>query len=119
MVLVAFVIINFSLFENFFNSASLSGNLLTVESYLLLIYCMLYYLFRLQDEDERIAGRKDFWIVTGLGLYVVFNFFLFLFYQPLLYENPVLAVQMWNVHNVAFIIFCILIAKAFYVPDSN
>ena len=118
-VLLLFVIINFAFFEDFFDRTSLSGNLLTVESYLLLIYCMLYYLARLRDEDERIADRKDFWIVTGLSLYVVFNFFLFLFYKPLVDENPMLAVRMWNVHNIAYIIFCVLIAKAFYVPDSN
>jgi len=27
-----------------------------------------------------------------------------------------LAVNIWNVHNIVFIIFCIFIAKAFYVP---
>lgn len=119
LIMVLFLLVNFTFFENFFHHASLSGNLLTIESYLLLVFCMLYYLSRLRNEDDRILKRKDFWIVTGLSMYVVINFFIFLFYQPMLQENATLARQMWNVHNVAFIIFCILIAKALYVPDSN
>ena len=118
-ILVVFIIINFSIFENFFNPAHLSGNLLTIESYLLLIYCMQYYLSQLRDEVERISGGKDFWIVTGLSIYVVINFFLFLFYEPMIKENPALAALMWNVHNIAYIIFCILMAKAFYATDRN
>lgn len=118
-ILGLFVIINFSSFEDFFNPQNLSGSLLAVEAYLLLIYCMEYYLSQLRHEVERISGEKDFWIVTGLSIFVVINFFLFLFYVPMIKENPALAGKMWNVHNVAYIIFCILIAKAFYVPDIN
>ncbi|WP_018614675.1 hypothetical protein [Segetibacter koreensis] len=117
--LAVFTIINFSFFENFFNPIHLSGNLLTIESYLLLIYCMQYYLSQLRDEVERISSGKEFWIVTGLSIYVVINFFLFLFYEPMIKGSPALAAQMWNVHNIAYIIFCILIAKAFYATDSN
>ncbi len=117
--LVVFIIINFSFFESFFNPNNLSGSLLAVEAYLLLIYCMQYYLSQLRNEVEKISGKKDFWVVTGLSIYVVINFFIFLFYVPMIEENPALAGKMWNVHNVAYIIFCILISKAFYVPDSN
>ena len=37
---LAFLVINFIFFENFFNRDSFSGNLLTVEAYLLLVYCL-------------------------------------------------------------------------------
>lgn len=80
---------------------------------------MQYYLSQLHNEVERISDKKDFWVVTGLAIFVVINFFLFLFYVPMIEENPVLAGNMWNVHNVAYILFCILIAKALYVPDIN
>lgn len=109
----AFIVINFIFFENFFNRRSFSGNLLTVEAYLLLVYCMLYYLAELKDENN-LFDSPHFWVVTGLGIYVVTNFFVFLFYAPMLNVDTNLAVNIWNVHNIAFIIFCLFITKAFY-----
>lgn len=114
-----FIIINFIFFENFFNPDYFSGNLLTVEAYLLLVYCMLYYLSELRDVDNAITGGPAFWIVTGLSIYVVINFFVFLFYLPMIYVNRLLAENIWNVHNIAFIIFCIFLTKAFYGPFRN
>jgi hypothetical protein len=119
VVFILFLISNFSIFESFFNPGYLSGSLLTVEAYLLLICCMQYYLFQLRHDVENILDVADFWIVTALSIYVVINFFLFLFYVPMISQNPQLAARMWDVHNVAYIIFCILIAKAFYVSDSH
>ena len=49
---LGFLVINFIFFENFFNPNSFSGNLLTVEAYLLLVYCMLYYLAELKDDEN-------------------------------------------------------------------
>ena len=60
------------------------------------------------------VDTPHFWIVTGLCVYVVVNFFVFLFYLPLLDVDFRLSVNMWNVHNIAFIIFCVFIAKGFY-----
>lgn len=115
VVAIAFLVINFIFFENFFNRDSFSGNLLTAEAYLLLIYCMLYYLAELNDENNLFNG-PHFWVVTGLSLYLVTNFFVFLFYTPMLSVDVRLAVNIWNVHNIAFVIFCFFIAKAFYGP---
>ena len=110
----AFLIINFLFFENFFNNESFSGNLLATEAYLLLVYCMLYYLSELKDDSKNLFKGPDFWVVTGLSIYVVINFFVFLFYLPMIDVDQDLAVNIWNVHNIAFIIFCLFIAKAFY-----
>ena len=114
-----FILINFSFFEDFFYRKNLSSNLLTVEAYLLLIYCMLYYLSQLKADVEEITGGFDFWIVTGLSIYVVINFFVFLFYSPMLKQNVELAIDIWNVHNIAYIILCLFIAKAFYATATN
>ena len=110
-----FILINFAFFENFFNQSHLSGNLLATEAYLLLVYCMQYYLAVLRKDDGGIFQRPEFWIVTGLSLYVVTSFFVFLFYLPMLNYDPLLSDRMWNFHNLAFIIFCIFITKALYV----
>lgn len=109
-----FILINFSFFENFFNYDSFSGNLLAMEAYILLVYCMLYYLSELKDDSKNLFNGADFWIVTGLSVYVVINFFVFLFYLPMIYVDPKLAENIWNVHNIAFIIFCLFITKGLY-----
>ncbi|MCW3110339.1 MAG: hypothetical protein JWQ09_4845 [Segetibacter sp.] len=114
-----FISINFAFIDDFFDRNSLSGNLLSAEAYLLLIYCMLYYLSQLKDEDDIITMRPDFWVATGLSIYVVINFFVFLFYVPMLSQNLELAINIWTVHNVAYIILCLFVAKAFYATNRN
>jgi hypothetical protein len=113
MLAIAFLVVNFIFFENFFNPDTFSGNLLTVEAYLLLVYCMLYYLTELKDGENPFNG-PHFWVVTGLAIYLVTNFFVFLFYIPMVTVDVDLAINIWNVHNIAFIIFCLFITKAFY-----
>jgi FtsH-binding integral membrane protein len=107
-------IVNFTLVDDFFNPAHLSGNLLAGEAYLLLIYCMLYYLFKLRDDDTTLSTEPDFWAVTGLAIYVVANFFVFLFYVPMIQADPKMANDMWDVHNYAYITLCLFTAKAMY-----
>lgn len=109
-----FIIFNFVIFENFFNYNSFSGNLLALEAYLLLIYCMLYYLTELKSDKDDLFRTPHFWVVTGLSIYVVVNFFVFLFYLPMLDVDQELAINIWNVHNIAFTIFCLFITKAIY-----
>lgn len=118
VIFLVLVIVNFSIIreENFFKQGMLSGNLLTVGAYLLLIYCLQFYLSELRNDVEVISSGPAFWIVTGLSVYVVVNFFVFLFYVPLTKQEDQISAKMWNVHNVAYIIFCIFISKAFYEP---
>jgi len=111
---VLFVVINFLFFENFFNYNSFSGNLLTTEAYLLLVFCMLYYLTELRSDRDDLFNTPHFWVVTGLSIYVVINFFVFLFYLPMIDFDLILAANIWYVHNSAFIIFCLFITKAIY-----
>jgi hypothetical protein len=81
---------------------------------------MLYYLSVLNDEDDDTAFKGPvFWIVTGLSIYVVINFFVFLFYVPMITQNLVLALDIWNVHNAAYIILCLFIARALYATTRK
>ena len=113
---IVFIIINFSFFEYFFKKEFFSSRLLATESGLLLFYCLQYYLHKLQDESDNLKRLPDYWVVTGLSIYVVFNFFYFLLYTTLLENGYTKFVeQMWNYHNLSFIILCIFIARAFYV----
>ncbi|NEU07910.1 hypothetical protein GZH53_06260 [Flavihumibacter sp. R14] len=115
VIFILFLTINFSIVENFLEKGHISGNLHAAESYLLLIYCMSYYLSELKEDRKFQTSGKDFMVVTGLSIYVVTNFFVFLFYVPLLDENLKLAIDMWYVHNVAYVVLCIFIARSFYV----
>jgi hypothetical protein len=112
-------IVYFTWYDSFFNKSYISSDMMTGESFFLLCFCMLYYLSLLKEEDSLFAQQKHFWVVTGLGIFAVINFFIFLFYKPLLSENVGLALQIWNLHNFAFILFIIFITKAFYVPVAN
>jgi len=111
---VIFLTVNFSMVEDFFYFYHLSGNLHAAESFLILIYCMGYYLSELNDDRKFVLTGKNFLMVTGLSLYVVTNFFIFLFYVPLLSYNKELAVDMWYVHNAAYVVLCLFIARSFY-----
>jgi hypothetical protein len=116
---LAFILYDFIFLESFTNPMHLSGNLLATESFLLLIYCLQYYLAQLTKDEGILRRGKEFWVVTGLAIYVVVNFFVFLFYVPLLHENMDQAIRIWRIHNFAYLCLCIFIAKAFYVPGGN
>ena len=116
VVSILIIIINFGFIENFGNPNHLSGNLLAAEAYMLLVYCMQYYLSKLKNEEDDVTSGADFWVVTGLAVYVVINFFVFLFYVPMLQQDVTLAINIWYLHNVAYIVLCIFITKAFYEP---
>jgi hypothetical protein len=81
---------------------------------------MQYYLAKLRDEINELSSRADFWVVTGLSIYVVINFFVFLFYVPMLEQDVRLAINIWYLHNLAYIVLCVFITKAFFEPaDIN
>ena len=109
-----FVVINFTVSENYVD-ANLSSRLLATEAALLLFYCLQYFIY-LMVEDRTFNLKKEpgFWIVTGLSIYVATNFFIFLFYNYLTQQNWKFAVDIWDVHNSAYLVLCIFIAREFY-----
>ncbi len=109
-----FILVNFIFFEDFFYHWSFSNRLVSIEMGLLLLYCLQYYFFILNAEITDDKRPPSFWVVTGLSVYVVINFPIVLFYQAFLKQFENFAVGIWDVTNISFIIFCILIAKAFY-----
>jgi hypothetical protein len=79
---------------------------------------MLYYLAVSMGEDDTAFKEPAFWVVTGLSIYVVINFFAFLFYVPMINYDLKLALNIWNVHNAAYIILCLFITRAFYASAT-
>jgi hypothetical protein len=106
-------LVNFLFFEDFFNFRSFSGRLLSAEAGLLLLFCLQYYFYILRDETDTGTRPPSFWVVTGLSIYVVVNFPIFLFYQSMLKQFEDFAIGIWDVHNISYVIFCIFLARAF------
>ena len=115
LICLLIIVVDFIFFEDFFRVKSFSSFLLAFESAILLFHCLQFYLFKLQEEDNNWNQKPDFWVVTGLSIYVTFNFFYFLFYTTLIENGHTqFVMSMWYLHNVTYIILCIFIAKAFY-----
>ena len=114
-IFIVFVIINFSFYENYFNNNHLSSRLLTTEAAILIFYCLQYFIYLLLEEKAiSLKKQPGFWIATGLSIYMSASFFIFLFYTYLIQQNVTFAVNIWYVQNIAYIIFCVCIARAFY-----
>ena len=113
---MVFVLINFIFFEDFFYYWSFSGRLLSLATGILLLYCLQYYFFILTEENSPDSRPASFWVVTGLSIYVVINFPIFLFYMAFLKQFEHFAIGIWDVTNISYILFFLLIAKAFYGP---
>jgi hypothetical protein len=116
---IVFLAINFLFFEDFFYYWSLSGRLHSLEVSLLLMYCLQYYFFILNEDRHDDKRPPSFWIVTGLSIYVVINFPIFLFYKAMVKEFNKFAINIWDIQNISYIVFCIFLAKAFYDSKTN
>lgn len=114
IIFIVFIVINFSLYENYLGR-SFSSRLLTVEAAILIFYCLQYFMYLLLEERHMpLKKQPGFWVAVGLGLYMAASFFIFLFYDYLVQQNRAFAISIWDVHNIAYIIFCICLARAFY-----
>lgn len=105
-------VINFYIFENIV--MSFSSRLFTVEAAIILFYCLLYYYtVNMNEEIASPLSLPSFWTVMGLTLYTSVNFLIFLFYNYLISEESKYAKDIWNVHNLIYIVLMIFIAIAF------
>ncbi len=122
MIPVAYIIsftIIFTWVDSFLNPERISSNLLAAEALLLLIYCLLAYFSIYNADETEPQSDSQLWIISGLAMYVVIDFFIYLFYKPLLLEDPVLADKVWTIHNIAFTLFCIAMARGFYLNNQS
>ena len=109
---ILFVVINFYWYEKFIN---FSSRTLGMEAGIELYFCLLYFL-NLMQQDIPFLNKKtpEFWIIVGLSIYVVINFPIFLFYLSLSAKFQEFAIDIWSIHNILYIIFCMFIAKGFF-----
>ena len=112
---LVYVIINFSRSNPFieFNSGAAAAS-----AALLIVYCILHYLYLSQQEHTPSSSKRSIsWVVAGLTIYQAESFFIYLFYTTLITNSYNFSIDIWNVHNIFFIIFCIFIAIALNEPD--
>lgn len=86
-------------------------------SSLLLFFCVKYFLFAIKKEESGFSSQPSFWIVTGLGLFVVGTFPIYLFYKMAHVQDPYIAVNIWRVQNIAFLVMCIFIGVGFFISN--
>jgi hypothetical protein len=117
IVFLILIVINFVFFDSF---KKFSSTLLAGEAAFLLFYCFKYY-FNLLQDDKPFSYRIEpvFWVITGLCIFNIISFFIFLFYNRLNQVDEQFAVSIWDIHNISYIIFCIFLSKAFYVARTQ
>ena len=93
-----------------------NSELHATEAAILLFYCLQHYIFLSQQEysASNIRSRSIGLFIAGLTIYVAINFFIFLFYSALMSISRKFSKQIWEVHNISYIILCCFIAWAFY-----
>lgn len=108
---IVLAIINFSLLSSFKDFSSVT---FSFEGIILIIYCLIYFLKRLKSDELTSGFDNSLYIVTGIAIYEAVCFPIFLFYQTLTNQTRDYAVSIWDIHNIAYIVFCLFIARSFY-----
>ena len=109
---IIFVVCNFIFFESilFF-----STRIFSAESIVLLTLCLSFFVRSMQDDsDINWLKHPAFLICAGISFYEAVNFFIFLLYYPLSDKDVSFIRALWTVHNITFVILCLMIALALY-----
>lgn len=96
------------------NFSYLSSFLHTTESSIILILCITYFISLIKSDEVFFYFNPYLIIASGLAIYESVNFFIFLFYQYLAKSPTMFAHNIWYIFDVAFIILCLSIARAFF-----
>ena len=115
--IIALIYYTFLLSYYTFHASIFTFSSLTIglELYALLVYCLFYY-WQLLKQDLLYDYKKlpEFWIVTGLGIFIVISLVIILFYNKISETEALFAIKIWNIHNIAYILLSIFLAKGFY-----
>ncbi len=118
-IFLVLMIANFLLHESIKDFSSIQHAL---EAAILLTYCLIYlYKSTLDDRISSLSSLPPVWLIAGLTLYTAINFFIFLFYKYLMasLQFKKYAQEVWNVHNISFIILCLFTAVSFYKAKKH
>lgn len=117
---VLFAIASIVIFIRFDRIQEFSSILMALESAILLFYCLYYFISVLRSEKSNTAVTSPYlFFIIGLTLYTAVNFFIFLFYEYLTENYRDYAIDIWDIHNIAYIVFCVLIAHSLNTAKSG
>ena len=105
------IIINFIFFDSF---SQISPIIFALEGFILLYYCVTFFLGILKKEEANTQFDPSLVIVTGLIIFEAVSFPIFLFFDTLMKESENSVFKVWPIHNIFYIVFCLFIARAFY-----
>ena len=105
------IIINFIFFDSF---SQISPIIFALEGFILLYYCVTFFLGILKKEEANTHFDPSLVIVTGLIIFEAVSFPIFLFFDTLMKESENSVFKVWPIHNIFYIVFCLFIARAFY-----
>jgi hypothetical protein len=109
---LALMFINFTFLESI---KDFSSSMLSLEAGLLLFYCLKYfYKINMDDEIKSPISLPHYWVVMGLTLYSSVNFMIFLFYKYLTTAYKEYSEEIWNIHNISYIVLCTFIVISFF-----
>ena len=90
------------------------------ESIVLLMLCLLFFFRTIRDESTTDWIKQPAFIVcAGLSLYEAVNFFTFLFFETLTRYNLQFLKIAWTIHNITFVVLCIMLALALYSAKTR
>ena len=96
------ILLNFVFFDSI---RAFSSKVFTIESAALLICCIYYFISELRNEEAVSESGSVLVVITGLAVYEAVCFFIFLFYEILAAEAEKFAIDLWDIHNIFYIIF--------------
>lgn len=109
---LVFVFVNFAFIDTPF---LLNTRHFSIESIVLLIMCLSYFFYSIQDESEtNWIKHPSFLVCSAIIIYEGITFFIFLFFYPLHTKDFEFAVATMTIYAITFVIFCILLAAALY-----
>ena len=112
VVYLGFVILNFYQWET---PLKLSTHLFTAESIVLLVMCFFYFFRSIQDDSqENWLKHPSFLVCSGVCLYEVICFFIFLFFWPLAESDEPFFIVTMRIYSFALVLLGIMLALAFY-----
>lgn len=116
-VYLVFIAVNFFCWSSPFY---LDTKLFAAESIVLLTGCFTYFFHSLHDESHtNWLKHPAFLVCTGISLYEIITFFIFLFFYPLILKNTSFFVVTMRIYALAFIGLCILLALALYQTTKS
>ena len=114
---LVFVLVNFIFLES---PLFISSRLFAAESIVLLSLCLLFFFRSMQDDSEvNWLKHPAFLVCTGICLYEATSFFIFLFFYPLVEKNPEFGDLTMSIHNVMYVILCIILALSLYKSEKS